>query len=63
MQSTTQKCSTCRCYRPIEDFLVNKHGTPRKTCSKHSKKRTLPQVDQWDDFIYEIRTWNKPVNP
>ncbi|RKF78192.1 hypothetical protein GcM3_066029, partial [Golovinomyces cichoracearum] len=35
-------------------------GKRLKTCSKHTNKRPLPQIDDWDSYIYEINNWSQP---
>lgn len=61
MDSATQFCSSCCSMRPNEDFNTKKNGKMNKTCKRHSKKRELPAIDTWDDFIYELNTWSTPV--
>jgi hypothetical protein len=53
-------CTKCNCFRPGEDFQVNKQGKQKKTCCRHEKKRVLEVFDHWDSFIAEIRAWNQP---
>lgn len=49
----------------IEDFPVNKQGKVNSTGLQHTKpKRAMESIetkDLWDDFFYEIKSWNHPV--
>ena len=55
-------CTSCNAFRSSEDFLTLNSGKPRKTCSKHLKKRDLDtSLDSWDVLLAELREWNYPV--
>ncbi|KAI1005060.1 hypothetical protein K3495_g3150 [Podosphaera aphanis] len=60
MEPSKQFCTSCGCFRPTSAFLLNKQGKRLKTCFKHNRKRALPDVEQWDSFLYEIKTWSQP---
>ena len=59
-------CTSCGQFRAVSDFVPSGNGKMRKTCSKHAKnsqkKRPIDlQLDDWDDFISEIRAWKMLV--
>ncbi|POS87283.1 hypothetical protein EPUL_000774 [Erysiphe pulchra] len=60
MEPPTRFCSGCAKMRPIEDFSKNKKDALRKTCNRHTKKRTIQLSDQWDDFIDKIDIRSRP---
>ena len=55
-------CTCCKCFRTTSEFRVNKQGKRMKTCSKHGKKHYVPELDDWDSYIYEIENWSQPVS-
>ena len=55
-------CTSCNAFRSSEDFLTLKSGKPRKTRSKHQKKRDLDaSLDSWDALLAEFRERNHLV--
>jgi hypothetical protein len=53
-------CNVCKKRRVADDFEVNKQGKQKKTCSRHTKKRSLAFAE-WATFLSEIHAWNQPV--
>ncbi|KAI0995941.1 hypothetical protein K3495_g12240 [Podosphaera aphanis] len=64
MDSQTKRhCSFCKYLRPISELRFNEMGNQLMTCSRltstrSSKKRFLTDVNEWDSFLYEIKSWS-----
>jgi hypothetical protein len=54
-------CSTCKSLLPAENFGYLKYGKRKTTCNRHITRKRALELDDWDDFITEIREWNRPV--
>ncbi|KAI0999433.1 hypothetical protein K3495_g8760, partial [Podosphaera aphanis] len=63
MEPNTQFCSKCGLTRPIVEYDSNKRGVLNKTCKLHTKKRQMPSLDVWDDFIEEISQQSRSAQP
>jgi hypothetical protein len=61
MASSEIFCSCCKRTRGADEFETNKQGKRNKTCKRHSKKRPL-EVDDWENFVVRLQSWNKPVS-
>ena len=55
-------CTGCNAFRDASEFGKKAGGQQRKTCFRHTKKRTHEGNHSWKDFIYQIRAWNCPVS-
>lgn len=55
-------CTQCRCQLNATNSRFDKQGRRMKTCIKHWKKRTLPEIEHWDSFMHEIKSWSHPVS-
>ncbi|KAL4979169.1 hypothetical protein BDW66DRAFT_128773 [Aspergillus desertorum] len=56
--SDTLFCSKCGRPCVLDEFEINKQGKRKKTCKRHTKKRSL-DIDDWSDFILRLQNWNK----